>query len=354
MADKGQKTEQPTQRHLEKARREGRFPVSREFVSALQFLAFTMLLAWAGQKTLGRMFESTRQLLTGAFRTELNRAEAVRIFRDLLYHDLAPLGLLGGVLVAVTVAAQLGTTRFGVTAKRLAPDLSRLNPLNRLRNFPRQQLTSFWQAVVLLPLFAAAVYVVVRDSLPVAERLPLESAATGSRQLASALLDLLWKASGVFLALGVVDLFREQRRHMADLRMTRQEIRDETKEVEGNPQVKARIRRIQRDLSRRRMMQQVPTATAVIVNPTHYAVAIRYRMEVMAAPTVVAKGKNFLARRIREKAIEHQVPIVENPPLAQSLYKSTEVGQEIPAQLYHAVAEILAYIYRLMNGRLPG
>ena len=121
--------------------------------------------------------------------------------------------------------------------------------------------------------------------------------------------------------------------------------------MEGNPQIKARIRRLQIAMRRRHMMKDVPTATAVIVNPTHYAVAIRYEMETMSAPVVVAKGKNYLAARIRKIAIENQVPIIENPPLAQALYKSAEVGQEIPAHLYRAVAEILAYVYKLMKGR---
>jgi flagellar biosynthetic protein FlhB len=144
------------------------------------------------------------------------------------------------------------------------------------------------------------------------------------------------------------------RRHKQDLRMSKQEIRDELKDMEGNPQMKARIRRLQRDRLRRQMMKEVPTASAVIVNPTHFAVAIRYQLESMAAPMVVAKGKNYLAQRIRRRAVEHQVPIIENAPLAQALYKSVEVGQEIPPHLYRAVAEILAYIFKLMNGRLPG
>jgi flagellar biosynthetic protein FlhB len=136
--------------------------------------------------------------------------------------------------------------------------------------------------------------------------------------------------------------------------MSKQDIKEEAKDIEGNPQMKARIRRLQRDRARRNMMKDVPKATAVVVNPTHFAVAIRYQVETMAAPLVVAKGKNYLALRIRQKAIEHQVPIIENPPLAQALYKSVEVGQEIPPHLYRAVAEILAYIYKLMHGRLPG
>ena len=161
--------------------------------------------------------------------------------------------------------------------------------------------------------------------------------------------EALRKASFALVLLGIVMLFRERGRYGGKLRMSKQETRDESKEIDGNPQTKARVRRLQRDMRRRNMMRDVPTATAVIVNPTHYAVAIKYEQGAMAAPLVVAKGKNYLAARIRQRAIENQVPIIENPPLAQALYKSVEVGQEIPAHLYRAVAEILAYIFRLMG-----
>jgi flagellar biosynthetic protein FlhB len=156
------------------------------------------------------------------------------------------------------------------------------------------------------------------------------------------------------LVFGCIDLFRQMRRHNSELKMSKQEIREEMKDVEGNPQMKARIRRLQRDRARKQMMKEVPKATAVITNPTHFAVAIRYNMESMAAPVVVAKGKNYLALRIKQKAIDHDIPIIENPPLAQALYKSVDVGQEIPPHLYRAIAEILAYIFKLMNGKLPG
>jgi flagellar biosynthetic protein FlhB len=156
------------------------------------------------------------------------------------------------------------------------------------------------------------------------------------------------------MVFGAVDLFRQMRRYQRELRMSKHEIREESKDVEGNPQMKGRIRRLQRERMRHQMMKDVPTATAVVVNPTHFAVAIRYQMDSMAAPVVVAKGKNYLALRIRQRAVENQVPIIENPPLAQALYKSVDVGQEIPPHLYRAVAEILAYIFKLMNGKLPG
>ena len=155
------------------------------------------------------------------------------------------------------------------------------------------------------------------------------------------------------MVFGLVDLFRQKQRYQQDLKMSKQEIRDEYKELEGNPMMKQRIRRLRRDMARRRMMHAVPTATAVIVNPTHFAIALKYDVNSPGAPRVVAKGKNYLALRIRQKAIENQVPLIENPPLAQALYKSVEVGQEIPAHFYRAVAEVLAYIFKLMNGRLP-
>ena len=197
-----------------------------------------------------------------------------------------------------------------------------------------------------------AVWGVVKENLDGLTAMPLESVRQGAHQMTESIKTLVWRAAGVFFVLGAYDYWRQQRRYMADLRMSKQEIREEMKELEGNPEIKSRIRRLQREWMRRRMMQQVPKATAVIVNPTHYAVAIKYAMETMPAPVVVAKGQNHLALRIRQKAVEHEVPVIENPPLAQALYKSAEIGQEIPGHLYRAVAEILAYIYRLTGGRL--
>jgi flagellar biosynthesis protein FlhB len=353
MADRGQGTEQPTERRKDKARKDGKFPVSRELVTSLQFFAFAALVTGGGGVWFAGMLRSFRFLLGRAFGGELTAPEVSRLAGRIVFGDLAPIGVLSGALLAVTLAAQLAVTQFGLSAKNLTPQFSRMSPLGRLRELPRQNLPLFFQAVVMLPVFGAAVWGVVKDNLDTLAAMPLESVQTGALAVGASIESLIWKATAVFLALGVFDYWRQRRRYTADLRMTKQEIRDEMKELEGNPQVKMRIRRLQRDLLRRRMMHQVPTATAVIVNPTHYAIAIRYTMEAMAAPVVVAKGKNYLAQRIRQVAVMHQVPIVENPPLAQALYKSAEVGQEIPAHLYRAVAEILAYIYRLMGGRLP-
>ena len=354
MPDQGQRTEQPTAKRLDKARREGQFPTARDFVSAVQFLAFVAVFgAWGGQ-WFGELRLLMRQTLAAAFSANPPAAQAVELSRYLLLSILRLLAPAGGVLLLVTVGVQLIATRMGVSLKKLAPDLKRLNPLARLRELPRQNLPALLRAVVMLPLFGLAIYGIVRDNLFTYLALPFQTVESGFRQACGSLGVLLWKAAGVFLIFGSVDLFRQQRRYRKDLRMSKQEIRDEVKETEGNPLMKSRIRRIQRERLRHKMMKEVPKATAVIVNPTHYAVALRYSLDSMATPVVVAKGKNYLAQRIRQRAVEYQVPIIENPPLAQALYRSVEVGQEIPAHLYRAVAEILAYVYKLMNGRLPG
>jgi flagellar biosynthetic protein FlhB len=352
MAD-ASKTEQPTQRRLNKAREEGQFPSAREFVSALQFMAFLGLLGAGGVQWLAQFRESIRATWTFAFAKELHAEDLVHFAWQVFWKQFTPL-VAGGVAIAlITLGLRLATTRFGLSVKKLTPNLEHLNPMAKLKQLPRQNLTSLIQSAILLPLFLWAVYVVAREKVETLLTLPLNSVESGSRFIGASLMELFWKAAGVFLVFGCFDLFRQMRKYQTDLRMSKQEIKEEMKDVEGNPQMKARIRRLQRDHARRQMMKEVPKATAVIVNPTHFAVAIRYDMESMPAPLVVAKGKNYLALRIRQRATENQVPIIENPPLAQALYKSVDVGQEIPAHLYRAVAEILAYIFKLMNGKLP-
>ena len=349
MADSS-RTEKPTLRRLKKARDEGRFATSREFVAGVQFLVFVALFtAFAADcfTGLGRMM---RQFIADAFRADITIPHLTAYVSDTVLPNLSSLAIIAGVLVVSTLATQLFTTNLGVATGQLAPDLSRLNPLNRVRSLGRQNVPAFVQALVLLPIFAFAVWGIVEPNLAVFLQLPLASVETGTARVAEAFRELLWKAGFVFLLIGAVDLYRQRRRYMADLRMTHQEIREEHKELEGNPQLKARIRRLQRDLLRRNMMKEIPKATAVVVNPTHFAVAIRYDFDSMAAPAVLAKGKNYLALRIKQRAIDHGIPIVENPPLAQALYKSVDVGQEIPPHLYRAVAEVLAYIFKLSRG----
>jgi flagellar biosynthetic protein FlhB len=314
-------------------------------------MTFVILVGLGGAHFLERACELERYILAAAFRVQLTPHEVVSIYRTTLGHVFMPLLWMGVCLSCASLAGQLGSTRLGLAFEKLAPDLKRLSPLQKIKNLPPQNMASFFQALVFLPLIALAVYTIARDNLLAFAGLSREGILPALQVMVAAIKALLWKAAILFVAIGCLDFLRVYRRHNKSLKMSKQDLRDEMKETEGNPQMKGRIRRIQRDLARRNMMKDISKATAVIVNPTHYAVAIRYEMDSMAAPMVLAKGRNYLARRIREIAMDHQIPIVENQPLAQALYKSAEVGQEIPAHLYRAVAEVLAYIFKLMNPR---
>jgi len=351
MANHGEKTEKPTQRRLDKARREGQFASSKEFVSALQFTAFMTLLLEAGPKLFENFKEAMRGMLAQAFRSDLGPSTLLELVRQSFQHTLSPFLVAGSALVASALAFQLTTTRFSLSWKKLAPKGANFNPISKLRQTPQRGVVSAVQAVALLAVFSAVLYVLAAKNAAKVMLLPLSTLDIGLKSMRAICIDVLWKATSFFMLFGVIDLFRQKRRFTNQMKMTKQDVRDELKETEGNPQIKMRIRRLQRDVRRRRMMEEVKTATAVIVNPTHFAVAIRYHHELMSAPVVVAKGKNYLALRIRARALENQIPLIENPPLAQALYKSVEVGQQIPPHLYRAVAEILAYIYRLMGAK---
>ena len=353
MSDKSQQTEKPTQKRVETARKEGQFPVARDLIAAAQFVVFVAILGSAAPAWIAQFRVATRILLDRAFHADLTPTSLTSIAWFIAAHQLYPLAKLGGVLLLVTVAIQFGVTGFGFSFSKLAPSFDRLNPLNKIKQLPKENLPALLQALVILPLAGYAVWYVARDKAAESFLLPMRGFEAGAASVGAALQQLLWRAALLLGVFGLINFFRRQREFSSTLKMSKQQIRDEAKESEGNPQMKQQVRRLQRDMRRRNMMQDVPTATAVIVNPTHFAVAIKYSTDSMAAPTVVAKGKNYLALRIRQRAIENQVPIVENPPLAQALYKSVDVGQEIPAHLYRATAEILAYIYKIMNGKLP-
>ena len=351
MNPSGEKTKQATPRRLIKARREGQFASSHDFVSGLQFTVFVILIAQTGPAMLASLKEVTRGLFLEAFRGDLGPTALIGIMHEALSRGLSPLLYSSSILLITALAFQLSSTGFSFSLERMTPKTSNFNVLQKLKSLPSKGLVSAIQAVALVAVFAATLYWIVTKSGERLLTIPLASFPVGLETLRSLCMDLLWKASALFLLFGFVDFFRQKRKFAKQMRMSKQDIRDEVKEAEGNPQTKMRIRRLQRDVRRRRMMDEVKTATAVVVNPTHYAVAIRYQHDTMAAPLVVAKGKNYLALRIRARALEFEVPLIENPPLAQALYKSVEVGQHVPPHLYRAVAEILAYIYRLMGAR---
>lgn len=353
MSKQGQ-TEKATPQRLKKAREQGRFVSSRELISSLEFLAAVYVINHYGPGWFLRLRGRTIHWIELAFQSpELTLNQLMVMGRNLIVFDLGPVWMAGLGLVGVALSVQMATTQFGLATANLAPQLSRLSPMGRLKDYPAQAMRQLGQALIVLTLASLALYALAIHSYPVILSWGRGGVASGLNGVALTAGDLLQKGAVVFAVLGLIDVARAYRRYHHDMMMTKQEVKEEMKDAEGNPEVKRKLRRLQRERSRRRMMADVERATAIITNPTHYAVAIRFDLDSMAAPKVVGKGKNYLARRIRERAIAKGIPIVENPPLARALYQSVAIGQEIPAHLYKAVAEILAYIYRLMGGRLP-
>ena len=354
MSQSDQKTEKPTPRRLQKAREEGQFLVSKELSYAAQFTAVVVTFMLAGQTLFDVLLSGFRSALIGAQSATLTSGYVVDAVRYALPPVLFPLAAAGVLLCLTGLCAQFAMTQFGLAPQKLAPDVNRLLPFNRLKNLPRQNMHAALEAVIALPVLAVLLWIVVSDSAASILLLPLGSLEGATLHIARLVMKLGQYGMLFLLVWGALDLVRQMRRRMKDLRMTKQEIRDEWKQNEGSPEIKGRIRRLRRDLLRRRMMADVKTATAIIVNPTHYSVAIRYDMQSMSAPRVVAKGKNYLALRIREIAQQNMIPIVENQPLARALYADCEVGQDIPIQLYRAVAEVLAYIFRITGAKQHG
>lgn len=318
-----------------------------EFVSALVLIT-KFLPAWTDEL---RKLATT--FLTFGATQEMADAQWLRLLHDLAMDTMLPLLYFGGAILAVTGAAGLGMTQMGFSMQKLTPKFNRLNPMSRLKELPGQNLKLVIEAVLLILIMAMAIRSVYQESATMLLRLPFQGTMAASLQIGNMLADMLWKAAGVLLTFGCIDLFRQYRKHMSSLKMTKQEIREENRRNEGDPHIKNKIRRLRRDLLRRQMIREVPNATAVIVNPTHYAVAIRYDLQTMSSPVVVAKGKNWLALQIRQVAVRHQVPIIENPPLARALHGAIDVGRPIPPEFYRAMAEILAYIYKMMGHKMP-
>jgi flagellar biosynthetic protein FlhB len=341
-----QKTEKPTQKRLQKARKEGQFPVSRGMFGAVQFTALVVVLGAWGWGWFAGVQAMTLETFRLAFRPELTRHGLTEVCAATFKNVFLPLIGGGAVVFLAPFAVHLAGTRFGFALKALAPSANKLNPFQKILKMPKQNLGQVAQAVAVLALCGAAGYSIAGSRASELYRLPLTSLDDARRTVMSAIDRLLWDAALLLLAVGAVDFGWQRFRFSKQMKMSRQEIRDEYREVEGNPQSKARLRRMRRDQARRRMLRLVVDATAVVVNPTHYAVALQYDSNKGGAPILLAKGRNYLAMRIRKLAETHGVPIVENPPLARALYKSVPLGGEIPSTLYRAVAEVLAYVYR--------
>jgi flagellar biosynthesis protein FlhB len=347
----GERTEKPTGKRVKDAREKGQVARSRDLSAAMSLAAVTLALSWFGVQMVttvaARLTSGLASLAEHAHGPVEATGIATQLVSDagLLVRVSGPPAIIAGIVSVLASVAQVG---FAFSPKALEINWERLSPVSGLARLkPMQAVPELLKALFGMTVVGVVAYLLIRDFYTQAPVLmgmtPIESARYGWSRLWT----LLWRSSLSLLALAAADYAVQRWRWFSDLKMTRQEVRDEAKGNEGNPEIKARVRRIQRDMVRSRMLKAVETATVVITNPTHFAVALEYRRGEMTAPVVVAKGQDHLAAKIRTIAREHGVPIVENVTLARALYKTADIGDTIPADLFGAVAEVLAYLVRL-------
>ncbi len=354
MADQGEeKTEAPTERRRQKAREEGQVANSKELTSAFMLGGAALLLYATGSLFL----DSTREMFHNSF-SEMAPGQdfTVSFISGRLGSAFLPMlpmmGLLAVVLIGLAILLSVAQVGFQITGKPLAPKFERISPLSGIKRlFSSQAIADFLKSLAKLTIVGVIGYLSYLDMINKMNGLsvlhPEEIVSFNFQAIA----EITGKIVLALLAIAIFDLFYQRWYHEQQLMMTKQETKEEHKETEGDPQLKSRIRQIQREMSSARMMQEVPKADAIVVNPTHFAVALKYDREIMAAPQVTAKGVDFLALRMKTVARESNVPIIEKPSLARELYANVEIGENIPERFYKAIAEILAQIYRLRGRR---
>ena len=343
MADES-KTEQATPRHRLKAREQGQVTRSRDLTGSLAMFVVAGVMVLVTRQGLEQWTDFFRNVLHSATADPIEPGGPLLFWTSIQAIRWVYPFQLAGLLVALGVGLAQGGFVFAPEA--LAFKFERLSPASRLRQM--FSLSAFSNILKSLLPFAAILwvgYACLANHWAEIVASSFVDARVFARLAGSMMLEICWKSGLVLLLWSAVDYFLQWRKGENDLKMSREEIREEIKESEGNPTNKRRIRRLQRQARRKRMIKATETATVVVTNPTHYAVALKYELN-MTAPVVVAKGLDLLALEIREIAQEHGIPVMENRPLAQAIYKGVEVGDTIPSDLYHAVAEILVLVYK--------
>ncbi len=349
----GEKTEAPTPRRQEDARKRGQVAHSREMDSAVVLLAILGVFKFAGPYMWGSLESLTRDTWAHLGRNPLSIELTSDVGLALMGRAVLLLAPLMGAVAAIGVLggmAQTGGPLFATEA--LKPQFKRLNPLEGGKRLvaSRQAYVNLAKAVLKFTVLGLVGYLTFMSHWEEISTLGMQAGIRDSiGVLVAVSFDLSLRISLVVVALAVADFVFQRTDLTRQLRMSKQEVKDEAKQTEGDPFMKGQMSR-QRQKLLSRIMQSVPKADVVVVNPTHYAVALKYDPASSAAPVVLAKGVNLVALRMREVAEEHGVPVIQNPPLCRAIYKATRIGQEIPADLYEAVAEILAFVYRLRTG----
>ncbi len=343
----GERTEQATPRRREEARRKGQVAVSHELLSAISFISGIMIISSLIPTFYRQFILFFRNYIRSMYVGDITIQKTQKIMIDLSYQVFLILIPIFGVIFVVILLVGFVQTGFLFSSEAITPRLSRINPLMGIRRvFSKRALVDILKALIKIIILGYLGYSFIRGISLNAFSLWKTSLFSSLEFIVNNITKFSQQAGIILLAIGVLDYMFQRREFEASIRMTREELKEELKETEGDPLIRSRIRQKQREMAMRRMMQELKNADVVITNPTEYAVALKYDVKKMNAPVVVAKGARLMAERIKNEARRWNIPIVVNPPLAQMLYKLVDIGDEIPPRLYQAVAEVLAYVYR--------
>ncbi len=348
MGDTGEKTERATPKKRRDERRKGHVMMSKDVIAvATLFGGVAMLRLVFGWMVDGMSFVFARcfALIGGMADIEEMGGE---LWLDSIVATARSVGPILLVVCFMAVAATFAQTRFLVTSELLKPKFNKINPVNGFKNlFSLNSLIEVLKNTLKISILLFLIYTCLLDMMEVAEKLIYAELYGACVYLLEAIFSMLLKISAAFLVIAAADYGYQWWEFERQMKMTKQEVKEEYKQTEGDPQIKSRIKQVQRQMAQSRMMQQVPQADVVIRNPTHVAVALRYHPGQDAAPLVLAMGEDHLALRIVAKAEEHQITVIENVPLARALYAQSDLNQPIPPDLYEAVAEVMVYLFKL-------
>ena len=346
----GDKTEEPTAKKRADARKKGQVAKSQELNTAFVLLMGFFMLKLLWDSIYLNIAEYTKYILSNPTQT-VDTETVIQLFIGII--ELLAKTSFPIMLAIMFIGLGINFYQVGLhfNTESMEPKLSKLNPINGFgRIFSKRALVEMLKSIFKIIVIGSALYWVLIDHVLSMPQFIFFGLETSLGQIADIIFNMAFKICGIILVLGVLDLAYQKWQTTQDLKMTKQEVKDEFKQSEGDPQIKGKIKQKQRQMAMARMMQEVPKADVIVTNPTHYAVALEYHKG-MVAPRVLAKGQDLVAQRIKEIGRENGVAIVENKPLARALFASTEIGDSVPQELYQAVAEVLAYVYRLKHRR---
>jgi flagellar biosynthetic protein FlhB len=352
--DDASKTEEPSERKLGEARGKGQVWNSREVGHWFMFFGIVMILAFLGTNVSEGILRAALPFLEKTEQISLDPGNLGRVLMDTSWEVAKPLLFPIAILAIVGVLPTVLQSGFLVATETIKPKLSKLNPLAGLKRlFSVQNILETGKSLIKLAVIGSIIVWIMKPELARVDQLVGLELIDAVVELKDQTIKLLVAVLAIMLVLAAADVAYQRYTYFKNMRMTKQDVKEEHKQAEGDPQVKARLRMIRMERSRRRMMAAVPKATVVVTNPTHYAVALLYEPDKMAAPKLVAKGVDLVAMRIRELAEENDVPIVENPPVARSLFATVDLDEVVPPEHYKVVAEIISFVFKLKRKALP-